>query len=449
MRKKSTRTMPRYLKEVIITLVVVLSRLPFIFNSLGSDLDAWREVYTGKIWSEEHIYNVSRFPGYPFSEFIFSLIYDWPYWCINLLSVFFTVGCCLCFFRILEFFKIKLSFLISLVLSFTPIIYINSTVAMEYNWSLFFLLASVYSILNKKLWAASIFFGLIVSTRFNNIIFLPAFFFLTYYFTGKDIKKVIRFSMLTLLFTFIFFLPVILKYGIHFLQSSGASEVSYPTLLSLGTLHVYGALGISAIFLALTTQLIKGGFQKTDLHKDHFMLFCIIMILSNLIFFIKYPLEAGYLIPSIPFVLILLQKILDQKLIKIVLYGLLISPFFIHINTKKIDIKGIIFVNEDYEDQELEYCKNLIKKIEILSQDTPRIFHVGNFSEQILMMSNFEKNNTIKIVKKLAQEDKDAIINKKYTLYYINTVDGKIENDKTHMLDQHGILFYKDFELVK
>ncbi|MFP3835476.1 hypothetical protein [Chryseobacterium sp. SIMBA_028] len=239
--------MLRYFKEIIITLVVVLSRLPFIFNSLGSDLDAWREVYTGKVWHEEHVYNVSRFPGYPFSEFIYSLVYDRPYWYINLLSVLFTVGCCLFFFRILEFFKIKLSFFISIVFAFIPIIYINSTVAMEYNWSLFFLLASVYSILNKRLGVAALFFGLIVSTRFNNIIFLPAFLFLTYYYAEKNIKKVLQFSILSLLFICIFFLPVILKYGTHFVQSSGASEVSYPTLLSLGTLHVYGALGIAAI----------------------------------------------------------------------------------------------------------------------------------------------------------------------------------------------------------
>ncbi|WP_162926078.1 hypothetical protein [Chryseobacterium aurantiacum] len=450
MRKKSTGTMPRYLKEVIITLVVVLSRLPFIFNSLGSDLDAWREVYTGKIWNEEHIYNVSRFPGYPFSEFIYSLIYDYPYWCINLLSVLFTAGCCLYFFRILEFFRIKLSFLISITFSFIPVIYINSTVAMEYNWSLFFLLGSAYSILNKKLWVAALFFGLIVSTRFNNLIFFPAFLFLSYYFTGQKVKKVFQFVILSLLFVGIFFLPVILKYGTHFLQSSGASEVSYPTLLSLGTLHIYGTIGIAVLFLSLIIQLFKGGVQKIkNLKKDHFMLFCIIMILSNLIFFIKYPLEAGYLIPSIPFVLILLQNILDQKLMKFVLYGLLISPFFIHINTKKVDLKGIIFVNEGYEDQELEYCKNLIKKIEILSKDTPAIFHVGNFSEQILLMGNFKKNDKLKIVKNLTQKDRNIIINKKHTLYYINTVDGKIENNQTHMLELHGRLFYKDFELVK
>ncbi|MFP3835475.1 hypothetical protein [Chryseobacterium sp. SIMBA_028] len=173
------------------------------------------------------------------------------------------------------------------------------------------------------------------------------------------------------------------------------------------------------------------------------------MIVSNLIFFIKYPLEAGYLIPSIPFVLILLQKIVHQKLMNIVLYGLLISPFFIHINTKKVDFKGMVFVNEIYENQELEYCNNLIKKIEILSKDTPGIFHIGNFSEQILLMGNFENNNKLEIVKNLSRKNKEAIVNKKYVLYYINTVDGKIENDKTHMLEQHGKLFYKNFELVK
>lgn len=449
-QNQATAKMTKYFKESIITLVVILSRLPFIFNSLGSDLDSWREVYTGKIWHESHIYNASRFPGYPFPEFLYSFIYDYPYWSINFLSVLFTVGCCLYFFRILEFLTVKFSFLISIVLSFIPVIYMNSTVAMEYNWSLFFLLGSVYYILNKKLWVASLFFGLMVSTRFNNIIFMPAFLFLTYSYTGKDFKRTLQFLFTSLLFACIFFLPVIIRYGRHFIQSSGASEVSFPTLLSLATLHIYGVLGMAVLLLSLIIQLFTDGFQKAkNLYKDHFTIFCIAMIISNLIFFIKYPLEAGYLIPSIPFVLILLQNLLNHKLIKIVLYTLLLSPFFIHINTKKTDFKGIIFLNEDYENQELEYCKSLIRNIETLSKDRKGIFHVGNFSEQVLLMGNFDKSSNIKIVKKLTQKDKEAIIHKKYPLYYINTVDGKIENDKNHMLDRYGKLLYKDFELNK
>ncbi|AZA77314.1 hypothetical protein EG347_07240 [Chryseobacterium sp. G0186] len=445
-----TATMTKYFKESIITLVVVLSRLPFIFNSLGSDLDSWREVYTGKVWHESHIYNVSRFPGYPFSEFLYSFIYDYPYWSINLLTVLFTVGCCIYFFRIMEFLTVKFSLLISIVLSFIPVIYMNSTVAMEYNWSLFFLLGSVYYTLNKKLWIAALFFGLMVSTRFNNIIFLPAFLFLAYSYTGRDLKKTLRFLFTSLLFACIFFLPVILKYGRHFIQSSGASEVSFPTLLSLGTLHIYGALGITALLLTFIIQFFTDGFQKAkNLCKDHFTIFCTAMIAFNLIFFIKFPLEAGYLIPSIPFVLILLQNLLNHTLIKVVLYTLLLSPFFIHINTKKVDLKGIVFVNEDYEDQELDYCKNLIRNIEKLSKDKQEIFHVGNYSEQVLLMSNFDKEKNIKIVKKLTSKDKEEIIHKKYPLYYINTVDGTIENNETHMLEHYGKLFYKDFELNK
>ncbi|WP_123862039.1 hypothetical protein [Chryseobacterium artocarpi] len=440
--------MKKYFKEIMIVFVVILSRLPFIFNSLGSDLDGWREVYTGKVLHEEHIYQVSRFPGYPFPEFLYSLVYNAPYWCINLLSVLFTAGCSLFLFKILELIKAKFSPLIPIVFTFIPVIYLNSTIAMEYNWSLFFLLGAIYYILKKNIWISALFFGLIVSTRFNNIIFLPALLFLTYFYIEKSIKKVLLYSFLSILFTGILFSPVIIKYGPHFLQNSGDSEFNLVSILSLATLYIYGAIGTLAIGLGLIMQFFTGGYQKIkELGKNHFITFSAILIISNFIFFIKYPLEPGYLIPSVPFVLILLQYIMKEKMMKFVLFTLFLSPFFIHITAEKIRFKGMVLTNEDYEDQGLQYCSNLVQEIKKLSKDHHTIFHVGNLSEQIMLVGKFDKTSHTKIVKNLSKEQENAIINKKVKLYYINTIDGKIENEKNHILDQHGILFYKDFEL--
>ncbi|MDN3692127.1 hypothetical protein QWZ06_07565 [Chryseobacterium tructae] len=434
----------------MIVLIVLLSRLPFIFNSLGSDLDAWREVYTGKILHEDHIYNVSRFPGYPLPELSYSLLYDSPYWVINLLSVLFTIGCCLYLFKILNFLKVNLSFPITIAFPFIPVIYLNSTVAMEYNWSLFFLLSSTYYLLKKNLWVSTMLFGLMVSARFNNIIFLPAFVFLIYAYSEKDIKRTIQFTALTFLFTFLFFVPVILKYGISFLQSSGDPEFNLSSLLSLATLYVFGTLGILAIIIGLTLQFFTHDCQKLkDLPQNNFAIFSILIVIFNLAFFIKYPLEAGYLIPSIPFILILLYYIMNEKLMKPVLFAVLLSPFLIHVNATKIQIKGTVFVNEDYENQQLKYAKDLIREINTHIQDQPAIFHLGNYSEQVLLIGNFDKNSNIKIVKNLSLKDQQEIINQKSSLYYINTNDGKIENNKTHMLDNYGILLYKDFELKR
>ena len=64
-------------------------------------------------------------------------------------------------------------------------------------------------------------------------------------------------------------------------------------------------------------------------------------------------------------------------------------------------------------------------------------------------MGNFDQNSNIKIVKNLSPKDQEDIINKKFPLYYIDTGNAKEENSKTHMLDQYGILFHKDFELKR
>lgn len=442
--------MKKYFKEITIIVIVLLSRLPFIFNSLGTDLDAWREVYTGKLLHENHIYTVSRFPGYPFPEFLYSLVYLYPYWTINLLSVLFTIGCCLYLFKILNSVKAKHSFLITLVFPFVPIIYLNSTVAMEYNWSLFFLLGCTYYLLNKNIWFSALLFGLMVSTRFNNIIFFPGFVFLSYIYSEKDIKKGIQFSTLSFLFTCIFFSPVILKYGTNFSPNYTNAEVSLASAISLSTLYLYGTIGMVGIILGLIIQLFQEGYHKIKiLSNNRLAIFSIIIIVSNLIFFIKYPLEAGYLIPSVPFILILLQYIMNEKLIKFILFALFLSPFLIHITAKKIQLTGGIFINENYEDQELSYCKTVIREIKTHPENQPAIFHLGNFSEQISLMGNFDKNSNIKIVNHLSPKDQEDVIHKKLPLYYINTGNAQVENNKTHILNQYGILFHKDFELKR
>ncbi|AZA53071.1 hypothetical protein EG348_08610 [Chryseobacterium sp. G0201] len=434
-------------KEVIIAMIILLSRIPFIFNSLGQDLDGWREVYSGKMLSEYHVYNVSRFPGYPFPEFVFSLFHQQPYWYLNSLSIIFTIGACLFFYRILEYFKISLSFLMAIVLSFVPIVYLNSTVVMDYNWSLFFMLGSLYFLLIKKKWAAIIFFGLMISCRLNNAIFLPAFTFLAYFQLGKNLKETIIFSVLLVLSAIIFFLPVILRYRGDFLHSYGTESVSLFSFFSLSILYVYGAIGTLGILTSLAIQFFTDKFKNIQfLLKDHFIVFCSLMIFINLIFFVKYPLESGYLIPSIPFILIILQRIISDKLMKFALFSLIISPFLISVNAKNFKIKGSILMNENYEDQELKYCKIVIQKIKSGPENS--IIHVGNFYEQLVSMGDFDFKK-IKLVNHLSQENISLIKKGEKKLYYIETSNSDAENEKTHLFNEYGILLYPKFELMR
>ncbi|ANF50382.1 hypothetical protein A0O34_07575 [Chryseobacterium glaciei] len=434
-------------KEAIIAVIILLSRIPFIFNSLGQDLDGWREVYSGKILSEYHIYNVSRFPGYPFPEFVFSLFHQQPYWYLNSLSIIFTMGACLFFYRILEYFKVSLSFLLAIILSFVPIIYLNSTVVIDYNWSLFFMLGSLYFILIKKKWVAVIFFGLMISCRLNNAIFLPAFAFLAYFQFGKNLKETIIFSGLLVLSAIIFFLPVIVRYEGDFLHSYGTESASLFSLFSLSTLYVYGAIGTLGILTSLIIQFFTDRFKNIQLLlKGHFIGFCFLMIFINFIFFVKYPLESGYLIPSIPFILIISQRILSDKLMKFTLLSLLISPFLISVNAKNFQIKGSIFVNENYEDQELQYCKTLIQKIKSAPENS--IIHVGNFYEQLVLMGDFDFKK-VKLINNLSPENINLIKKGEKKLYYIETSNSDAENEKTHLFNEYGTLLYPKFELMR
>lgn len=413
--------MKRSLAYLLLGFAILITRLPFIFNSLGIDFDIWREVYSGKRIMENQIYEVSRFPGYPFSEFTFSLLYDLPYWCLNLVSVFFTIGSCIVFYEILLLSKVKNSYLLSASLAFIPIVYISSTIAIEYNWSLFFILLCTYTIFHKKLLLSSLFFGLIVCSRFSNVIFLGAYIFLIYVVNDKNSRITLKYLLGFLLFSLVFFLPVIIRYNGNFLYHYGSTDVSFFTLISLSTLYIFGIIGSIGLFLALLFNVIKN-WKKIEISKilflqhDILFIFSVLMCIINFVFFVKFPLEPGYLIPGIPFFILILSKILEDRSVRILAYSFILSPFFLYFSSKSVHWKGIVLINEDLENQQIAYSKSLLSAIEKLPEGS--VIVVGEFYEQLSLMKKQESFKSPQILKYLKMKDIRGLQKDKIKIFY-------------------------------
>ena len=410
------------IKEVwTLVIIITLSRLPFIFNSIGCDYDIWREAFSGKMIREQHIYNVSRFPGYPFPEFLFSLIYKFPYWLINSFSVLFTIGSTIFFYEILLLKKNKQSFLISLAFSFVPLIFINSTIAMDYNWSLFFILACTYYLMKEKIITASIFFGLIISTRFNNIIFfLPFLYFIYTEFQEKRIIYTTRFFLSATFFSLLFFSPVIIRYDGKFLYHYGADEISLKQIISFSTLYIFGFIGCLSLFLFSIKQfwidrkIITINYFRID--KDNFMFFSAIMVFINLLFFIKFPLEAGYLTPSVPFLFIIFSNFLSKQSMKLYLISMFISPFFLLLTAQKFDILGIVFSNEKMENQQLKNSAILLDKIEKLPKNS--VVLVSSSYDHLLFLKGGNGFTQKKLLKEITLSELKTLKKKKTPFFY-------------------------------
>ena len=77
----------------LVALVVLLTRIPFIFSGFGAEEDAWGLILTARNISLTGIYEVSRMPGHPVQELLLSLIYKLPSWFLNLLTaIISTIG---------------------------------------------------------------------------------------------------------------------------------------------------------------------------------------------------------------------------------------------------------------------------------------------------------------------------------------------------------------------
>lgn len=410
------------IKEVwLLVIVITVSRLPFIFNSIGCDFDIWREAYSGKILREQHIYEVSRFPGYPFSEILFSLIYKFPYWFINSFSVLFTLGAALFFYKILLFKKINYALLISTAFSFVPVIFINSTNAIDYNWSLFFILGCTYFLMKEKITVATIFFGLIVSSRFNNLIFiLPFLYFIYTEFKEKRRDYLIRFFLGSFFFLLLFFSPIIIKYKCKFLYHYGADNISLKQVISFSTLYIFGLIGcLSLLFFSVKELWIKRReifIKISKSYQDNFLIFSAIMVLLNFLFFIRFPLEAGYLTPSIPFFLILISNFFSKQSLKLFLISLFFSPFLLFLSAQKFEILGMVFSNEKMENQQLENSKNLINKIDRLPKNS--VVFVSDSYEHLAFIKGGKGFIDKKILKKITLVELKTLKEKSVPIFY-------------------------------
>ncbi len=106
--------------------------MPFLDSGYGPDLDAWRVAATARTWSTTGTYIASRLPGYPIHEFGFSLVWQWDPLATNALTAAFSLLAAIFFAMMLRRLGCRDYFVASLALAFVQVVFLNSTVTMDY-----------------------------------------------------------------------------------------------------------------------------------------------------------------------------------------------------------------------------------------------------------------------------------------------------------------------------
>ena len=395
---------------------IFISRLPFISSGPGVDPDAWRIINAATHLHMTGEYRASRLPGYPVPEIVMSVISTFDFRILNSVTALMSAIGAVFFALSVRNLSMRWWWTAGVALSFVPVVYINSTNTMDYMWAASFTMVSLYFVTRGHPVIAGIFLGLGVGCRITTgAMLLPLSILLMdrlekeYLLTS--LRKVYVFCVVTIIVSGLVYVPVIFEYGIDVFTFF---EHGYPDLSAVvlrATEGVWGRLGIIAIAIAGISIFGKITCSKTTLSywgEQRIVLASVTCILLYSIAYLMLPHESGYLIPIVPFVVLLVCKTLPKR-VYIVFCILLVAAPFVSFGKTGL-YAGPILENQIRRDKSYAYGKKLAWEIDRLSE--PSVVVVGYY----LPMIKFIRTQDILRNKKSQKE-----VNTKHKVVYLLT----------------------------
>jgi len=431
---------------VLVALVILISRIPFLFSGYGSEEDAWGLILVARNISLTGIYEVSRLPGHPVQEYLLSLMWDYPSWVLNLLTAIVSSIGVLFFMLTLRLWNIRNVIPAGIALAFVPVFYINSTNIMDYTWALSLVLIALYFVVSRKFVLAAILLGIACGFRITaGAMVVP--FALLIYFQHKSLRNAIVLGSITSAVALICFLPALYIYGTSFFTYY--EYFPYPPLLKniyKGTVGAWGVIGFASVALASVASLLKWK-QMTisDRHKYFpIIILCGVAITLYTYSFLKIPQKSAFVLPMVPFIIICFSIFLSRKLIWTFALAMIVSSFFIGINLDNplrgskasalairttirntpvsIDmLSGIVVADDTKRKQKIEYAESVVKKLEATNEKT--LIIAGWWENELKYFSLAAKNPMVKFVYYAEQKTLRAYFDKGFKIYYLPEQD--------------------------
>jgi len=339
----------------IVFAIVFVSRLPFLDAGYGVNTDAWRIAQVAREIASTGEYSTSRFPGFPVQEIVCSWCWRGGPFALNALSTIFSAIAVTAFAAVARKFNGHW-FVAALALAATPIVFISSVTAKDYVWALAFNLLALLSALQKQAVIAGMFVGLATGCRITSFsLLLPIAVILSSRNDRLDITSVAKLLTAAILSATMAFSPVWLRYGTGFWRFYEHARPNWLTVLSRGTIEVWGTLGLIGIALAASlgsVRALRDTFRSRDRARpsitscqDSWIIAGVVLwIAITVALYLRLPDQAGYLLPAIPASLLLMQQFASGRAFQIICACLILSPFF---NVSRKGIRpGAIFLDQ-------------------------------------------------------------------------------------------------------
>src|ERR1041385_5775791 len=247
--------------NLLFAFLIFLSRIPFIFAGPGTDEDAWGVTLTALNIFQTHTYEVSRFPGFPVYELISAALIWGGRVMLNLLTAFMSAVATLMFVCALQEMHFRFPYLAGMAFAFTCIVLVHSSETIDYLWAMAFIMASFWVLLRNQLVLSAFLLALAVGCRITSVTMLRSFGVLIID-DGQNlrgnIRRIIRYALLTGIFSVIVYSPVLLKYGLSFFTFYDLSGYpSIPKVLYKISLGVWGITGLMALLFGTLVLLFR------------------------------------------------------------------------------------------------------------------------------------------------------------------------------------------------
>ncbi|MEW6468712.1 MAG: hypothetical protein AB1458_07295 [Bacteroidota bacterium] len=287
--------------------------------------------------AESGRYEVSRLPGHPLQEFVYLLNPYGSYFYYNLLSAAFSTLAVLFFALLLRRMAVRHYLAGALALAFTPVFYTSSTYTIDYAWSLAFVMASLYCLAERKIVLAGILLGMAVGCRITSAAMLLPFLLLAYERSlplRKNLAAGVLLAGSAALTALLLFIPILHRYGPGFFMYY--DQFDYPPFAKIAykaTLGVFGLVGMLGLAYG-AALIVRNRFRPAEEvpAAKKWIRVSLLVFLLYIIAYLRLPQKSGYMIPLIPFAIILLACFLGGRQFRIACFMLILSPFILGIN---------------------------------------------------------------------------------------------------------------------
>jgi hypothetical protein len=328
-------------------LLALLLYLPLVFFGYGSDVDTFRVLDAGRNFVATADYVPSRRPGY--------VVYEMAVYVLdrlggsilaNLSSVFWALVALACFQRILRRHKVSNAGLLALILVIQPVFWYNATVTMDYMWAMGMILAGFDLLEEGRFGWAGLALGLSIGCRLSSIV--PAAALLGYAWLCFPRRRWAICGCAVLvsgLGCLAYVLPWdFAEWRASFWRVSAGTAEMWSPLMQVGrfaykNLYFWGVPAGLMLAVILIFSLRPPARWKR-LPEAPLALLAGLTLLGCEVLFFRFPIEVAYLLPALPFWLVLLGLTKQPRRVLVIFLVLVLAFNFASVNLARPNDPG-------------------------------------------------------------------------------------------------------------